>query len=307
MQQPPQRPAWRPARSILFLEGPSPIFDGESVEIAPDFWLAKTEPSFLEELKQEGVADIDSLATGCSVYVHFWATDAPNDLMRPMAFQRALILATDVRSQEKTQVIFNPGQANNATATQIPARGSIQWGHFRKELSLNDIESAKKLLPRVEPLQLADQFSRVGNALLFYGNGFNSDNPDLALVAFTTCLESLFSTAEQELSFRLSLRVATFLADGNGERQELFQQCKEVYKIRSKVVHGAAIHKDPERAAVYLVEGIIPDAERLARRCLAKVFEIRLESLFENASKLNSLFDRLLFSDSLEETIRESR
>ena len=113
------------------------------------------------------------------------------------------------------------------------------------------------------------------------------------------------STAEQELSYRLSLRVATFLADKNTDRQELFQECKEVYKIRSKVVHGAAISRDSEQAAIYLVDSIVPQAERLARRSLAKVLDMNLESLFENAGKLNSLFDRLLFSESLGNALAE--
>ncbi len=151
-----------------------------------------------------------------------------------MAFQRALTLATDLRSQQKSHIIL--GHPKTVTATTLPGRGSVLWGHYRQELSLNDIELAKKLLPRVEPLQVTDKFRRVGNALLFYGNGYNSDNADLALIAFTTCLESLFSTAEQELSFRLSLRVATFLAGKNTERRKLFEECKEVYRIGSKVV-----------------------------------------------------------------------
>jgi len=174
-------------------------------------------------------------------------------------------------------------------------------------LTLEDIAAAERLLPRVEPFHAADQFSRVGNALLFYRNGYNSDNPDLALVSFTTCLESLFSTAEQELSFRLSLRVATLLADENAKRQELFEEAKEVYRIRSKVVHGAKIHRNSETAAIYLVEGVLPQAERLARRCLARVLEMQIENLFENSEKLNTLVDKLIFSNSLTNALKETR
>jgi hypothetical protein len=187
----------------------------------------------------------------------------------------------------------------------VPGEGTLLWGHFRHELSLADIKAAEQLLPRVEPLQMTEKFSRVGNALLFYRNGYNSDNPDLALLAFATCLESLFSTMEQELSFRLSLRVATFLADENVARRELFEESKEVYRIRSKVVHGAQIHKNSETAAIYLVDHIVPQAERLARRCLAKVLESQIETIFENSAKLNNLFDLLLFSNSLKNALGE--
>jgi hypothetical protein len=189
----------------------------------------------------------------------------------------------------------------------VPGRGTVLWGHHQSNLSMAEIEAADRLVPRLEPFHAAEKFSRVGNAALFYRNGYNSDNPDLALLSFTTCLESLFSSVEQELSFRLSLRVAAFLADENAKRREVFDQAKEVYRIRSKVVHGARIHQNPETAAIILVEGILPAAERLARSCLAKVLEIQAEKVFENPEKLNGLFERLMFSNSLEQALTEMR
>ena len=308
MREKPKLPPRRRANSILMLEGASPTFEGRSIEISPSFSVNKIDQGFVENLRKAGVRNIDSLVGECKVCIQICGTDSTEDLMRPTAFQSALLLSGDVRAQEKSHIIMEigeKGEGRNITATELPARGTVVWGHHRAELNIEDVESAKRLLPSVEVLQGQEKFSRVGNALLFYRNGCNSDNPDLALMAFATCLESLFSTAEQELSFRLSLRVASFLADKNTERQELFEECKEVYKIRSKVVHGAAIFRDSEQAAIYLVDSILPQAERLARRSLAKVLEMKLEPLFENAARLNSLFDRLLFSDSLVRALGE--
>lgn len=308
MKEKPKLPPRRPAHSILILEGASPTFEGRSIEISPSFSLNKIDQAFVDNLRKLGVSNVDSLVGDCKLCIQICGTDSTEDLMRPTALQSALLLASDVRAQEKSHIIMEigeKGEGRNITATNLPARGTILWGHHRAELNLEDLESAKRLLPRVEALEAQEKFSRVGNALLFYRNGCNSDNPDLALMAFATCLESIFSTAEQELSYRLSLRVATFLADKNTDRQELFQECKEVYKIRSKVVHGAAISRDSEQAAIYLVDSIVPQAERLARRSLAKVLDMNLESLFENAGKLNSLFDRLLFSESLGNALAE--
>src|SRR5439155_18384199 len=111
--------------------------------------------------------------------------------------------------------------------------------------------------------------------------------------------ESLFSTGEQELTFRLSLRLATFLEDHNARRETLFDECKDVYSIRSKVIHGAAIDRNSEQAAIHLVESVVPSAEKLARRALVKIFEMGLESIFNNPSKISALFNKLLFSSSL--------
>src|SRR5712664_2060132 len=88
-----------------------------------------------------------------------------------------------------------------------------------------------------------------------------------------------------------------------GSPLDRFEESKEVYRIRSKVVHGAQVHKNSETVAIYLVEHIVPQAERLARRCLAKVLELKIETIFENAAKLNTLFDKLLFSNSLKNAL----
>jgi len=314
-------PARHPAESFLFLAGPQPVFDGQNVKTSSGLVIHKVDEAFLKRLAQKGFTDIAKVAGECAVCIEFAGTDSVTDLLRPVAFHEALVLATDVRSREDSHIILDLstlqplGVASEetflsrltTTASDLPGRGTILWGHFRDELSVADINAAEQLLPRVEPFHAAEKFSRVGNALLFYGNGYNSDNPDLALISFTTCLESLFSTVEQELSFRLSLRVATFLADENTKRQELFNEAKEVYSVRSKVVHGAKIHKNSETAAIYLVEGVLPKAERLARRCLARVLQMQIENLFENSEKLNMLFDKLIFSNSLTNALREIR
>lgn len=303
----PILPARRPAESFAFLEGPQPIFEGQNVESLRGLVIDKVNGAFLQNLEQKGIGGVATLARDCAVCVHCVGTDSLIDLLRPAAFHCALILATDVRSRQNSNII-REFDARGITATSpVPGQGTLLWGHFQVELSLADIKAAEQLLPRVEPLQVTEKFNRVGNALLFYQNGYNSDNPDLSLISFATCLESLFSTMEQELSFRLSLRVATFLADENAARRELFEESKEVYRVRSKVVHGAHVHKNSETAAIYLVEHIVPQAERLARRCLAKVLELQIEAIFENAAKLNTLFDKLLFSNSLRNALEEIR
>jgi len=99
--------------------------------------------------------------------------------------------------------------------------------------------------------------------------------------------------------------VAQFLGKNNSERRDLYGQMREVYKIRSKVVHGAHVRKDAEEAAIYLVEGIVPMAERLARMSLLKVLESGLERLFKNGDSVEQLFDELLFADSIEEVLEK--
>ena len=55
--------------------------------------------------------------------------------------------------------------------------------------------------------------------------------------------ESLFLTNERELGFKLSLRVAVFLAKENDEREKICRNLRNAYRIRNKIVHGAKREK----------------------------------------------------------------
>ena len=55
-----------------------------------------------------------------------------------------------------------------------------------------------------------------------------------------------FSTATQELSYRLALSVASFLASAPDQPLALFKEVKDLYGIWSKIVHGDRIESDEE-------------------------------------------------------------
>lgn len=304
-----REPRHEPAESLLLLKGVEPAFDGAQVQVAPNLSIQRITPVFVERLEQQGLANARELVGNLAVLVESRGTASTYDLMRPHALVTGLVLGSDLRVVPAVHVIIShpPGRAEALLiGSPIPGRGEILWGHSEIALTEEHVQDAAGLWTGISKVRDTDEFHRIGNALLFYENGYNSDNPDLALVAFTTCLESLFSTATEEIAFRLSMRVAGFLADANHERRDIFADCREVYKVRSKIVHGAPIvRRSPEQSAIYLVEHVVPQAENLARRSLRKVFELQLESVFENAERVNALFDALLFKDSLDKALAE--
>jgi len=90
-------------------------------------------------------------------------------------------------------------------------------------------------------------------------------NPALALVAVWGALERLFSASNQELSFRVSANIATYLENPGRERHKCFRQVKALYDHRSKAAHGdgkADINPYLETFAI-------------ARRALLKMVETR--------------------------------
>lgn len=63
------------------------------------------------------------------------------------------------------------------------------------------------------------------------------------LVDYLVAFESLFLNNRQELSYRLSLRVAANLRDGKEARLEVFDDMRLAYGIRSMIVHGDEMKK----------------------------------------------------------------
>lgn len=64
--------------------------------------------------------------------------------------------------------------------------------------------------------------------------------PELRLVLLMMALESLFSTDDKsELAFRMSLRIAVLNGSSDAHRKEMFAALKDLYELRSRLVHGS--------------------------------------------------------------------
>jgi hypothetical protein len=72
------------------------------------------------------------------------------------------------------------------------------------------------------------------------------------LIDYWIALESLFLPDEgQELSYRISLRVACFIATSPPERQAVFREIRRSYRLRSALVHGRTLNDDVRRVTHY--------------------------------------------------------
>jgi hypothetical protein len=82
-------------------------------------------------------------------------------------------------------------------------------------------------------------------------------------------LESLFGPQQPiEISYRLSQRIAFFLAEGNrNDARDKFRKLKRAYVWRSKIVHGVGLHKLRSDESAQLLY----DIETLLRECINKI------------------------------------
>ena len=89
-------------------------------------------------------------------------------------------------------------------------------------------------------------------------------HPRTQLALIWSGIEALFGI-DSELAFRISLYTARFLAPSDGsERSTVFASVKQLYKLRSKAVHGSDMKGDLQRA----VEESADLLRRLVRRCI---------------------------------------
>jgi hypothetical protein len=109
---------------------------------------------------------------------------------------------------------------------------------------------------------------RFSNAIQAVDMSIWGRNPSLALVAVWGALEHLFSTSNQELSFRVSANIAAYLEPPGRERYKLFRQIKGLYDHRSKAAHG-----DSRANSIDTTPFV--ETFAIARRVLLKMVETR--------------------------------
>ncbi|MDP3181839.1 MAG: HEPN domain-containing protein [Desulfobaccales bacterium] len=90
-----------------------------------------------------------------------------------------------------------------------------------------------------------------------------SHSPSLALVSLWGALERLFSPSHDELSFRVSATIASYLKPAGEERLACYRRVKKLYKARSKAAHGSPIKEVKS----------LPETYSLLKRALVKMIE----------------------------------
>lgn len=113
------------------------------------------------------------------------------------------------------------------------------------------------------------------------------------LVDYVSSMEALITTNEPEVSFKLPMRMAILIGRSSNQNQDVFDFMRQVYKLRSKLVHGEA----PGRLLPFKVGRIEIDFEEVLGRlhsyahdCLRFIVEL-IDAGFEKKTRLIDLID----------------
>ena len=122
---------------------------------------------------------------------------------------------------------------------------------------------------------------RLEYALSSFSLGCSRGYDEKALLDLTIAAEALFlGDVNDELKYRAALRAAFFVADNPAERERVYDSVRDVYDVRSWIVHGksrkapTSLTRDaskPPNVALALMVSAFQDTMRLALREATKL------------------------------------
>jgi len=124
--------------------------------------------------------------------------------------------------------------------------------------------------------------NRIIRAILFASVGFQTHYIPTRLVNLITFLETLFTTTRYEITFQLASRISWYLSYNNSaeEREKKFDLVKEIYNIRSNIVHGGSISN------LLNVRKILEETEDLNTMIFNKIMEKDHVKIFSSSKSI---------------------
>lgn len=246
-------------RVEIYLEGLTTL-DGNSPWALPDFDLA--------EFKISSVVgkEIPNWAKSHAWYSARaeWNFKETNVLNPPELYQRIDALITCLRLFKPGYVCANPilidiPSINGEHLPWIEGRSARdQQGGLAYGLPIGRLSELVKFGEAVIPLLSSEAaHSRTSPIFQFFNRGIDdearNDYP-MAIVDFVSCMEAVLLQGEFELSHRLSEMVALVTERSPERRRDRYTQCRELYRKRSKAIHGETVAGAME--AVNLAESL---------------------------------------------------
>lgn len=226
------------------------------------------------------------------------------DAYGPRAHDDAANFLTALRVGSDCSLRFAVHDYKSAQVFPEPRSDTFIWGHGTPILTEASAKFVETHLSTFAPYYYEETYTRLGNALRLYESSLIVEEVDLALLGFMGALESMFSVANQELSFRLSLSLSKFLGENRDQQRLLFKEVRELYQIRSKIAHGDKVDALQETTAIVMNQQWVPMAEDIARRCLWKIMTLNLTARFDSRKAHEALMDGLPFCDTLSELVQ---
>ncbi len=205
-----------------------------------------------------------------------------------------------VRPNRVIATIFHFALKNRKRiATQITLKQNLKltlppYGPQEELFKRVDANKIRSYVKKVRSLynSYGGTYQKVLNAIIFFEIGHQNHLYKPRLVNFVTCLESLFNTNPQQIGYTLRIRCSYFLENNPSLRMSLAEDIKNIYNLRSTFVHG-------QSTQVRILNDVVEQnrllilAEVITRRCIQKIFDKNLISIFDDFNNLNKEMQKL--------------
>ena len=159
-------------------------------------------------------------------------------------------------------------------------------------LSENEMMNFDNMYNQLEPILFQDSHNkilkRVFYAIAWLGKARTSPKFYDKFIFLSIALETLISDHQNELSYRISQRAAFLIGETDDQRYKIFSKMRDIYKSRSKIVHGDYKQNTKNNELWFLQE--------MVRVLILKM--ISLSKYYENPTKLlQEINDGLIKTD----------
>ncbi len=166
---------------------------------------------------------------------------------------------------------------------------------YRRGITPEALESVKK---RFTSLCNIPRHSAPWTAFRSVTSALQMRRNEIRHLLLWIALEALFGVADGEIKYRLSQRLAFFIANDRSEAAELFTKAKRGYEARCKMSHGAWGPKTLNTQKAVALTGI---TEEFVRRAFTRLLadDETIKKFCESGENRSAYLDRLPFEEPI--------
>ncbi|WP_109850969.1 HEPN domain-containing protein [Aquimarina sp. AU58] len=192
------------------------------------------------------------------------------------------------------------GSTNHLGVINTFANGDKKNQKFKFDDLNKILEYSKFLKPTeytkfaIDPSPVYNNNPRIGIALASINIARGQHDLALKIGHYCTFFESIFSTSNTEITHKLAERIAFFTELLPELRYKRFQEIKDIYSVRSQVVHGSNVSSKKLKS----INDLVNNTDNIARIAINKILNNRfLLNLFSSRDnkKLDDYFNKLIF------------
>jgi hypothetical protein len=269
---------WKTVVPMIHLRVP----EDEPFQFAPETWFDRI-PDWLKAdilIKRLSARDqeIFSQCTHCLIYEYEaealgsedpqWTGQKPRSIQKSkseLSYLANLALWLQKPSPTRFNVVFHNPEFSGTFCIQQTEHPSGFLCHpedFRNRITALDLKPASELYSMLTAIP---RNTAPWTALRALTAALETNAEEIRYLLLWVALEALFG-ADAEITYRISQRLALFLAKSQNEARELFEQAKRGYGLRCRVAHGSWEQNDKTTALTAITE-------TLARRSFIQMLE----------------------------------